>query len=163
MSKAYLLIGSNLGDRLSNLNKAIDLISQQAGSIITKSSVYETEPWGSEDNKAYLNQVIGLVTPLEPSSLLKQLLNIEGNLGRYRTGVKNEPRTIDIDILFIDDQVIDSIDLEVPHKRLHQRKFVLIPLTELEPLFMHPVLKKTISQLLEECEDTNWVRKFDHE
>lgn len=170
MTKAYLLLGSNLGNRISNINNAIDLISLRTGKITAKSSIYDTEPWGvvvtgNEDSvpMSFLNMVLQLETEVDSVTLLKELLEIELLLGRQRTDVKNESRTIDIDILFFGDQIIETTELEIPHKRLHKRKFVLVPMAEIDPLFIHPVFNLSISQLLEVCEDKKWVRKFEHE
>lgn len=159
MNDAYLLLGSNLGRRESFIKDAICLIGEKAGEVVCASSLYESEPWGAENSPVYLNKVILLKSELSPLDLLATLAQIETDLGRTRGEVKNEPRTIDIDILFFNKEIIDEPGLKIPHERLHLRKFVLVPLAEIAPLFMHPVYKKSIAELLEECEDPLWVKR----
>ncbi len=158
--KTYLLLGTNLGDRLSNLKQAENLIYQQCGSILKSSSIYETAAWGLQDQPNFLNKVIEIKTQLPAPNLLKTILQIEESLGRKRT-VKMGPRVIDIDILFMENfNHITSPQLTIPHPAIAQRKFVLIPLNELMPNYIHPSLNKSISQLLQICADTLSVKKF---
>lgn len=156
---AYLLIGGNIGDRLANLKKAVRYIEQECGQIVLMSSIYQTAAWGLTDQPDFLNQVIVLSTPLQPNILMNTLLSIEEKMGRIRT-VKLGPRTIDLDILLIDEMIISTDLLTIPHSALPKRKFALIPLEEVAPNFIHPIEKKTISQLLADCKDELVVQKF---
>jgi 2-amino-4-hydroxy-6-hydroxymethyldihydropteridine diphosphokinase len=161
MAKAYLLLGGNIGNRDIYLNIAREKVSQLIGEIERSSSVYETEPWGFNDEKPFLNQVIVSLTTLEPREIMNVIRNIEGSLGRFR-GIKDHytSRTIDIDILFYDNLVINDHDLVIPHPRIHERRFVLQPLVEIEPGLMHPVFNKTIAVLHDECADKLQVRRL---
>ncbi len=146
MPIVYLALGTNLGDRLANLRIAIDTLAPEI-KVLAESKVYETPPWGYTDQPAFLNMAVKCETDLDVESLLKRLKQIEVQVGRevtFRWG----PRVIDIDILFYDDLVLKSELLTVPHPRLHERAFVLVPLAEIAPNLIHPVLKKTISELL---------------
>jgi 2-amino-4-hydroxy-6-hydroxymethyldihydropteridine diphosphokinase len=157
--KIFLLLGSNLGMREKFLEEAENKIEQTIGAGIKKSSVYETEPWGNQNQPNFLNRVLQVQINLTPQELLKQILQIENEMGRVRTG-KWQERKIDIDILFFGDKIIDSNELKIPHPVLHQRKFVLIPMAELEADFMHPGLKKSVWQLLDECTDGCKVKLY---
>ena len=154
MSFVYLLLGSNLGNRKENLEIARTNISQRIGDILVLSSVYETEPWGfKEETKNFYNQGIQIITSLAPFVLLDQLIVIENEMGRVRRKKVYEARTIDIDILFYDQDIIDSERLIVPHPGIAERRFTLEILHEIAPAFVHPKLKKDIKSLLEECTD----------
>lgn len=161
MNEVFLGLGTNLGDRSKNLNDAVSGINEHIGKVVEISSVYETEPWGFKSESQFLNIVIKVETRLNPAAVLKEILRIELLLGRVRTENQYSSRIIDIDILFFDDQVIDSGDLKVPHPKLQERKFVLVPLCELEPEMVHPALNKTMASLLEACEDRSEVRLQD--
>lgn len=160
MNEVFLILGSNLGEKESLLDKAIDLVSVRAGIVKATSSIYETEPWGTIEPLPYLNRVIKIQTEFDSFSLLKVILKIEKELGRKRNGIRNQPRTIDIDIIFFNDEIIRHKYLVIPHERMQFRKFVLIPLAEIAPNFQHPVLKMTVDELLINCEDNRWVRKY---
>ncbi|KOY87381.1 2-amino-4-hydroxy-6-hydroxymethyldihydropteridine pyrophosphokinase [bacterium 336/3] len=157
MHFAYILLGSNLGNREAQLNIATQAISK-LGSIVKHSSVYETAAWGLENQADFLNQVLVLETELMASLLLENLLHIEKEMGRERLQ-KWSSRIIDLDILYFDNQVIDIENLKIPHPYLQQRRFTLLPLCEISPDFLHPVLQKTNRELLETCPDTLEVRK----
>ena len=159
MNVAYLLIGGNLGNRFSYLKKAAEYIEQFCGKIITSSSIYETAAWGITEQPAFLNQVIALETGLLPNQLMQKLLWIEQKMGRIRNE-KFGPRIIDIDILLIDDIIINTELITVPHQALPNRKFALIPLDEIASTFIHPVEKKSIHQLLLDCADNLNVQKI---
>jgi len=159
MNKAYLLIGGNLGDRNKNLNEAIDRIARECGKIIKQSSLYETAAWGKTDQSAFLNQALVLQTELSPVELMKKLLGIEEKMGRQRKE-KNDPRIIDIDILFFEDKILDTEFLTLPHPQIQNRRFALVPLNEIAADLIHPIFKKTISTLLKECPDKLEVKKL---
>jgi len=155
----FVLLGSNLGDRTAILQQARQMISENAGTILSQSSIYETEPWGLLDQPAFLNQAIEIDTAEEPESLLKILLQTEQELGRIRK-VRWGARLIDIDILYYKDLVQYSPALILPHPRLHQRNFALIPLAEIAPEFLDPKSGKTVAQLLAACPDVSVVSKI---
>jgi 2-amino-4-hydroxy-6-hydroxymethyldihydropteridine diphosphokinase len=159
MNEAYLLTGGNIGVRLDYLARAKEAIKKKCGDILQVSSIYETAAWGMENQEAFLNQVLEIETNLNPDELLQSILQIEEGLGRKRE-LKYGPRTIDIDILFFNDQVIDQEGLKIPHPQLQNRRFVLVPLNEIASNKIHPIFKKTISQLLAECPDPLTVNKF---
>ena len=159
MKQAIISLGSNLGNRVLNLNLAIEKI-QDLGVLKSNSAIYESAPWGFEAKKPFLNQVVEIETELDPFQLLKALLKIEDELGRKRTSGGYESRTIDLDLLFYEDEIFKSESLILPHPRISERMFVLQPLNEIMPQFNHPQLKKTIQQLLNECPDKLWVKKF---
>jgi 2-amino-4-hydroxy-6-hydroxymethyldihydropteridine diphosphokinase len=145
----YLALGTNLGDRMANLKQAITSLTPQLD-VKAKSQVYETPPWGFEDQSKFLNQVIKAKTYLDPEPLLKHLKRLEVALGRKESFV-NGPRLIDIDILFYDDLVLNKPSLVIPHPRLHDRGFVLLPLLDIAPDLVHPVHKKTVRELAASC------------
>ena len=151
MVRAFLGVGSNLGGREKNLSRAKILLEKRKGVKVAKvSPVYETEPVGGPPQGKYLNAVWEIETDLGAEELLKVLLQIESELGRKRR-LRNEPRPIDLDILFYGSEVIRRPGLVIPHPRLHEREFVLRPLADLAPAFVHPELRKTVRRLLEEC------------
>ena len=159
MNKTYLLLGSNMGNSRQQLLQAIKLIKKKIGRVTRQSKLYATAAWGNTNQPDFLNQVIVVETTLAAAELIKNILSIETEMGRIRT-VKNAPRIIDIDILFFNKEMIREKDLIVPHPEIQNRRFVLVPLNELSPGLKHPVLKKTIHQLLEACTDTLDVKKF---
>ena len=161
MSQVYLLLGSNLGNRPYFLSKAILSINKYIGTVQKRSQVYETEPWGFEHPTMFLNMVILVKTQLEPYQVLDHMLSIESEIGRQRDESNGyEARSIDIDILFYDSMILKDTKLTIPHPKLHERKFTLVPLSEIAPNLNHPVLQKTIRQLLAECNDKNNVELF---
>jgi 2-amino-4-hydroxy-6-hydroxymethyldihydropteridine diphosphokinase len=160
MKIVFLGIGTNLGNRKSNLEQAVARIKEYIGPVLNSSSVYETEPWGFQADDKFLNMVVKVETELTPSGLLGRILMIESLLGRQRGSERYSSRVIDIDILFYEDMIVDEKSLKIPHPLLHERKFVLIPLCEIASDMIHPVLKKSIADLLELCEDKGVVKKF---
>jgi 2-amino-4-hydroxy-6-hydroxymethyldihydropteridine diphosphokinase len=159
MHNVYLLTGSNVGDSLALLNTAIKHINTQVGKVIQQSSIYKTAPWGNVNQQHFYNQVLLVQTTLSAHQVLQTILQIELDMGRVRE-LKWAPRTIDIDILFYDNLVMDEDDLTVPHPLLHLRKFTLQPMAELAANLVHPKLHATISQLLVSCPDTGLVEKL---
>lgn len=151
-TKIYLSVGSNIGNRLDYLDKAGRLLQKAVGPILRSSQVYETAAWGNTGQADFLNQVLELKTGLAPQELLKTCLKVEASLGRFRED-KWGPRSVDVDILFYGETVIDEKNLQVPHPRLHLRNFVLIPLHEIAPELVHPLLQQDIETLLQNCQD----------
>lgn len=160
MANYYLLIGSNQGNRKHNIETALQRIEAFAGKAKSVSSLYETEAWGLEDQPNFLNQAIHVSTNEKPLDFLHHLKSIEKQIGRVDT-VKWGPRVIDIDILYIDDQVIDLPELKVPHQGIYDRNFVLIPLMEIAGEFTDPVKQLTVDELYDVCHDTREVYIFD--
>jgi 2-amino-4-hydroxy-6-hydroxymethyldihydropteridine diphosphokinase len=159
MNRAVLSLGSNVGNRLQHLQDARHLLEENGCAILKQSSVYETEAWGNMEQAAFYNEVVEIETELTVQELMEKILDIEKSLGRIRNE-KWAPRTIDIDILFFNDDVIHSPHLTIPHSHLHERKFVLVPLNEILPDLVHPVLKKPVSQLQGELKDILQVNKL---
>lgn len=159
MTKVYLLLGGNLGNKRDIFAQAKQLISQQIGRVTGQSAIYETEPWGFESSDLFWNQVLEITTTLTPVEVLAQTQQIENTLGRIRKSDQYVSRIIDIDILFIDDLVIQTEKLIIPHPRIQERRFALVPLHELVPALRHPVFEKTIEQLLNDCPDKLNVEK----
>lgn len=159
--RVTLLIGGNQGDRVGLLKQACDMIGQQIGDIVQLSSIYESEAWGFEAEQSFLNQAVVVETRLEPHEVLGKALFIETQLGRVRSGNGYSSRTMDIDILFVDNKCIDTPDLIVPHPRIHQRNFVLVPLCEIMPDYVHPILQKTMSNLLKTSLDKGKIIRYE--
>lgn len=159
MNTAYLLTGGNIGDRKKNLKAAANSIEKEAGHIVAISGMYETAAWGKTDQAAFLNQCIAIETNFDAQSLLKILLKIEKEMGRHRE-VKYGPRTLDIDILFYNNDIINTDSLIIPHPQMINRRFALAPLAEIAPAIIHPVFKKSIQDLLLACKDALPVKKL---
>lgn len=159
MINVFLLLGSNLGDRFFYLDEAIKKIEINIATVEKASSLYQTKAWGRANQPDYLNQVVLIKTDFSARQVLDQILAIELSLGRQRD-LKWDSRTIDIDILFYGYEVITQPDLEVPHPRLHERRFTLEPLAEIAAGFMHPVFKKSVTQLKNELKDNLVVKKL---
>jgi 2-amino-4-hydroxy-6-hydroxymethyldihydropteridine diphosphokinase len=160
MTNIYLHLGSNVGDRKENLQKAVQLIGKKIGKIVMKSGLYETEAWGKKDQDAFINQAIEINTDLSPRDILLKCNGIEQELGSIKTE-KWGPRILDIDILFCGKKKVKEKDLIIPHPEIENRNFVLIPLMEIAGDFVHPVLGKTIEEIYDECNDTCEVYQID--
>lgn len=159
MNITYLLLGSNQGDRNKWLQQAITLLSAQCGTVVQQSGTYQTAAWGITDQPAFLNKVVLLHTELTPAALLIAIHNIETALGRQRD-IKWGQRTLDIDILLYNSEIIELPDLIIPHPYMHDRRFTLVPLAEIAPDHIHPKKNKTIAELLDVCPDRLDVHKI---
>ncbi len=151
-NELYLLLGTNLGDRLANIQNATHLVVERVGEVLKSSQLYQTAPWGVIEQPDFLNQVLKIKTALHPIDVLSVILKIEKQLGRERKEVWGA-RLIDIDILYYADVVVTMSDLVIPHPQLHNRRFTLVPLVEIAPDYIHPKFKKNNQELLEECQD----------
>jgi 2-amino-4-hydroxy-6-hydroxymethyldihydropteridine diphosphokinase len=158
MNHVYLMIGGNIGNRLDNLENARNSINKRCGPIQKQSSIYETEAWGMKEQPAFYNQALCIETTLSPQDLMVMLLTIEESMGRERL-IPLGPRTIDLDIIYYNQTIIETADLIIPHPRLELRNFVLAPLVEIAPDFEHPILKKNNFQLYEASSDSSVVYK----
>ena len=161
MEKVYLCLGGNAGDTRHYLEQAISMIESRIGTVLQKSSVYWSEPWGFSAEQMFLNQIVVVETALEPQIVLEHCLQIETELGRTRSGNGYEPRVIDIDIIFFGSQIIDTPNLKVPHPLMHQRNFVLKPLCEIASDFVHSVFGLTVRQLAAVCYDKSVVKRLE--
>ncbi len=161
MEEAILLLGGNLGNRELVLAQAMEKIEEYIGEITAHSSIYESEPWGFEDKNQFLNQAIKVNTQLNPQQLLDKLLEIEQSLGRVRTG-KLSARTIDLDILFYGNQKITTETLTIPHPRISERLFTLLPLAETMGNSQLPVLKNTAQELIQVCQDRSKIHIWNY-
>ncbi len=162
MATAYLCLGSNLGDREKNLSQALSLLSHEIN-LEKVSSIYETEPVGYKEQPFFLNLVCRVTTNLNPGELLHLAKTMETRMGRVPSKQANSPRIIDIDILFYDNKIIKTQDLTIPHTRLAERAFVLIPLAEIAPELIHPELGKSIAELASNIKGHNGVQKYNRE
>ena len=163
LNRVFLGIGGNLGDRLGNLHRAVELIGERIGRIEKVSSVYLSEPWGFKHAKYFTNIVAEVYTHFSADEVLSKTFEIEAELKRTRSGKGYEGRTMDIDILFFNDEIINTERLIVPHPHICQRLFVLLPMAEIEPNFIHPQNGKTMQQLAEICTDKGKIRKLPSE
>jgi 2-amino-4-hydroxy-6-hydroxymethyldihydropteridine diphosphokinase len=159
MAEVYLLLGSNLGDRLQHLDNAKALIAERCGAIAAQSAIYETAAWGNTEQQSFYNQAIGISTTLAPADLLVAVKAIEKEVGRVET-VHWGPRIIDIDIILYGNEVVNQPQLQIPHPYMHQRRFTLAPLAEIGGSAVHPIFNKTVSELLAVCSDTSGVTKI---
>ena len=160
MNTVYIQLGSNIGERESFITKSMHKVEDDIGKIITASSIFETTAWGNENQNNFLNSVIEIKTPFDAFTILQKSQEIENSMGRKRKE-KWGKRTIDIDILFCNNEIINTKELIIPHPLIQQRKFVLVPLSEIAPNYMHPILKKNMSTLLSECKDTQKVLDYE--
>jgi 2-amino-4-hydroxy-6-hydroxymethyldihydropteridine diphosphokinase len=161
MNSVYLLLGSNLNDRTASLQRARNDISSRIGSITGKSSIYESESWGFQSEQLFLNQVIRIETDQKPLEVLVEILRIEKEHGRIRSSEKGyASRIIDIDILFFNDEIISEENLTIPHPKIPDRMFTLLPLSELDHSLIHPCSSKTVGELIGECQDPLNVYRY---
>lgn len=160
-NQIYISLGSNLGNRKANIYDAFDAIEKNIGSIQKISSLYQSEPWGFSSKEYFINCVINIQSNLNAEKILTELHIIESNLGRIRTNTTNySDRTIDLDLLYFGNMIIDA-GIILPHPRLYQRKFVLIPMVEIAPTFNDPYKNRTILQLLSDCDDESILTKYE--
>jgi 2-amino-4-hydroxy-6-hydroxymethyldihydropteridine diphosphokinase len=159
MNRAFILAGGNLGDRAKSLAEARDKINHYSGRIINMSSIYETAPWGNAEQPDFLNQALEVLTTLNARQLIRNLLKAEKLMGRIRE-VKLGPRIIDLDLLFFNDEIHNYHLLQLPHPEIQNRRFVLAPMAEIAPDYIHPGLKKSIADLLKDCKDNLEVKKW---
>ena len=160
MISIYILLGGNIGDKKRIFSEVYDRLAQQIGKISAQSAIYETEPWGFESDDLFWNQVLEISCELLPEEVLKKTQQIEIELGRIRKKNQYDSRIIDIDILFYGNQIIELKNLVIPHQRIQERNFVLVPMNEIASDFIHPVFQKSISQMLSECTDQLKVEKI---
>lgn len=162
VESVFILIGSNLGERELLVNQACRMMGESCGELVAKSRLYESEPWGFKAEHWFLNQVVEVKTTMQPDELMKTLLLIERELGRDRSvphdGYVSRP--MDLDILYYGEEIVDTEMVKAPHPRLHERRFTLLPLCDVAPDFVHPLLKMTNKQLLELCRDNGKVNIY---
>ena len=156
----FLCIGGNLGEREANLEEALEFIDFNLGDVITSSGVYESEPWGMTDVPNFLNQVVQIQSELTNDELVQEIHELEEFFGRERSDQGYVSREMDVDVLFIDQEIIETDTLRVPHPRMVERRFVLTPMAEIAPELVHPELKKNIQELLASCADKGQVTRL---
>ncbi len=161
MAKVFLGIGGNIGNKRTNFHNVYGLIEKRVGTIVCKSSVYETPPWGFQADDNFWNQVLIVETNLKPGEVLNQIHDIESALGRERGKEQFSSREMDIDILYYDDLFMETETLIIPHPQIHKRMFVLVPLNEIAPDFKHPLFRLTTIQMLKNCKDKSVIKKVD--
>jgi 2-amino-4-hydroxy-6-hydroxymethyldihydropteridine diphosphokinase len=159
MHKIYLGIGGNIGNKQINFKEVYQMIDNELGTTEKTSSIYETPPWGFQSDDPFWNSVIEISSNLTPETLLSKIHSIEDDFGRKRGKERYSSREIDIDILYIDDIFMETDSLIIPHPRIHQRKFVLVPLAEIAPNFKHPLFRQTSIEMLENCKDESVIKK----
>lgn len=162
MHKIFLGIGGNIGNKADNFNKVYTFIKNKLGEIVKSSSVYETPPWGFTADDNFWNQVLIVESQLSPTEVLQKINEIENSFGRERETGKYNSREMDIDILYYDDLFTETETLIIPHPRIQQRKFVLVPLNEIAPDLKHPLLRLTSFQMLENCRDESVILKLEN-
>jgi 2-amino-4-hydroxy-6-hydroxymethyldihydropteridine diphosphokinase len=160
MHQVFLGIGGNIGEKLQNFKKVSNKIENLLGTIISISSIYETPPWGFESDNPFWNQVIHIETSYSAFELLEKIQNIEKDFGRKKTKLNYADREIDIDILYFDDEIIESEKLIVPHPKIQLRKFVLVPLVEIAPELIHPLFRMNSRKMLEYCNDNSLIKRI---
>ncbi len=158
MHKVYLGIGGNIGNKQNNFTEVYQIIENELGIIEKKSSIYETPPWGFQSNNSFWNSVIKISTPHSATELLSKIHSIEKIFGRKQGNERYSSREMDIDILYFDDVFMETETLIIPHPRIHQRKFVLVPLTEMAPDLKHPLFRLTSMEMLENCKDESIIK-----
>ena len=160
LRQIYLCIGGNIGEREANLEEAIEFIDFNFGDVIAVSSIYESEPWGMTDAPNFLNQVVQIQSELSDDELLAEIEELENFFGRERSIEGYVSREMDIDVLFIESEIIDTEKMKVPHPRMTERRFVLEPLSEIASDMVHPAMKQTVAELLKACKDSGKVTRL---
>ena len=161
MYKVFLGIGGNLGNKQENFDKAHKLINDKIGNVLIYSSIYETPPWGFQSDYPFWNQVIIVETTLDTYEVLEKILQIENQFDRKRDKERYSSRKMDVDILYFEDIFLETNELIIPHPRIQERKFVLVPLVEIAPDFKHPLLRLTSLEMLKNCKDESIIMKID--